>query len=251
MDRHATEDELIARLSGDLDADEAARLDAHLALCADCRSDGEGWAEVVRLTVHAPVPEPDAGFDARLWTRIAGALAEAPTSRAHWTVRSRAWLGAWAAIVMAAAGAGVVWGRGYTEPAPSLAAVPAVVDPRGARERVLLSALTDHFTDTEVLLVELLNAPDTPSPELAFERATAGDLVASGRLYRETARQTGDPQLANVLDDLESVLVEVARSPDTVSPREVDAWRAHIQDDGLLFKVRAVSENVQTRLLGQ
>jgi hypothetical protein len=36
-----------------------------------------------------------------------------------------------------------------------------------------------------------------------------------------------------------------------VSPREVDAWRAHIQDDGLLFKVRAVSENVQTRLLGQ
>jgi anti-sigma factor RsiW len=249
MDRHATEDELIARLSGDLDAREIAWLDAHLARCAECRSDWEGWTGVLRLTVHAPVPEPDAGFETRIWTRVAGAIASAQGRRAHWTARSRAWLGAWAAIVMAAAGAGVVWGRTYTEPAPSLASTHAVVDPRGARERVLLSALTDHFADTEVLLVELLNAPDTPSPELTFERATAGDLVASGRLYRETARQTGDPQLANVLDDLESVLVEVARSPDTVSPREVDAWRAHIQDDGLLFKVRAVNETVQTRLI--
>jgi anti-sigma factor RsiW len=251
MDRHATEDELIAHVSGDLDADEAAWLDAHLAWCADCRSEWEGCTDVLRLTVRAPVPEPDADFETRLWGRIAGAIADESTSRARWTVRSRAWLGAWAALVMAAAGAGVVWGRTYTDPAPSVASTHAVVDPRGARERVLLSALTDHFTDTEVLLVELLNAPDTASPELTFERATAGDLVASGRLYRETARQTGDPQLANVLDDLESVLVEVARSPDRVSPREIDAWRAHIQDDGLLFKVRAVSENVQTRLLDQ
>jgi anti-sigma factor RsiW len=248
MDRHATEDELIARLSGDLDAGEAARLDAHLARCAGCRSDEEIWADVLRLAGEAPVPEPDAGFEARLWTRVAGAIArESP--RPHWTVRSRAWLGAWAAIVIAVAGAGVVWGRTATVPAPLPASARAVVDPQGARERVMLSALTDHFAETEVLLVELLNAPDTSSPELAFERATAGDLVASGRLYRETARQTGDPQLASVLDDLESVLVEVARSPDTVTPRDIDAWRAHIQDDGLLFKVRAVNETVQTRLI--
>jgi hypothetical protein len=249
MDRHATEDELIARLSGDLDDDQAARIDAHLARCGQCRSDWEDWTDVVRLTAHAPVPEPDAEFEARLWTRVAGAIARTSSAGPHWTARSRVWLGAWAAIVMAAAGAGVVWGRTNPGPAPSPAEAHAVVDPQGARERVLLSALTDHFADTEVLLVELLNAPETPSPELAFERATASDLVASGRLYRETARQTGDPQLANVLDDLESVLVEVARSPDTVSPRQVDAWRAHIQDDGLLFKVRAVSETVQTRLV--
>ncbi|HWB15471.1 MAG TPA: zf-HC2 domain-containing protein [Vicinamibacterales bacterium] len=248
MDRHATEDELIARLSSDLDAGEAAWLDAHLARCAECRSDAEAWADMLRLTAHAPVPEPDADFEARMWTRVSGAIADGST-RSHWTVRSRAWLGAWAAIVMAVAGAGVVWGRGYTGPTPSLASTHAVVDPRGARERVLLSALTDHFADTEVLLVELMNAPDTPSPELTFERATADELVASGRLYRETARQTGDPQLADVLDDLESVLVEVARSPDTVTPRDIDAWRAHIQDDGLLFKVRAVNETVQTRLI--
>jgi hypothetical protein len=124
--------------------------------------------------------------------------------------------------------------------------VRAVTAPGDMRERVLLTALSDHFTQTEMLLVELLNAPDAPS-DIAFERSAASDLVASGRLYRQTAAEDGDLQLAGMLDDLEGVLVEVARSPARMDPRDLGALRARISDDDLLFKVRAVRSDVRDR----
>ena len=88
-------------------------------------------------------------------------------------------------------------------------------------------------------------------PRFTALRPDPDELVASGRLYRQTARQTGDLQVANVLEDLEGVLVEVAAAPDAVDRRNVDFLRARIEDDALLFKVRAVASDIrgrQTRL---
>jgi hypothetical protein len=66
-------------------------------------------------------------------------------------------------------------------------------------------------------------------------------------LYRVTARQTGDLQFAQMLEDLESVLVEVARGPDTMSPDDLKSLRTRIQNEGLLFKVRAVTNEIHDR----
>src|SRR5262249_51771962 len=119
---------------------------------------------------------------------------------------------------------------------------PAIVrtsatDLQKTRERVLLTALSEHFQQTEVLLTEILNSPDQVG-EIDFERASAGDLVASGRLYRVTAQENGDLQLARMLDDLEGVLVEVARSPEHVARKDFQSLRTRIGDQNLLFKVR-------------
>jgi hypothetical protein len=92
-----------------------------------------------------------------------------------------------------------------------------------------------------------LNATSAEDANWAFQRSAADDLVASGRLYRQTARQTGELQLVNMLDDLEGVLVEVARAPDAVDPRDADFLRARIEDDALLFKVRAVATDIRGR----
>ena len=70
---------------------------------------------------------------------------------------------------------------------------------------------------------------------------------ASGRLYRATAEQTGDAQFASVLDDLEAVLVEVARRQDHLSPADLTELRTRIREDALLFKVRAVSTELHDR----
>jgi hypothetical protein len=92
-----------------------------------------------------------------------------------------------------------------------------------------------------MLLVELMNGPDRATADFEFARTTADDLVASGRLYRATAVSTGHRRLAAVLEDLEPVLVEVARSPEQVDSATVRSLRARIDDDGLLFKVRAAT----------
>jgi hypothetical protein len=121
-------------------------------------------------------------------------------------------------------------------------------DARGRTERrVLFTALDEHLTQAEVLLIELMNAPANGELEFHLERETADDLVASGRLYRSTASETGDGEFVLVLEDIERVLVEVARSPQRIPRRELEALRGRIDEDDLLFKVRAAASEVRAR----
>jgi hypothetical protein len=248
MTWHPSEEDLILHRYGDAEAGETDRMDAHLAACPACRREWQDLAETLALVDGARVPEPRQGFEADLWGRLSRRLPA--RRRARWSAGSMGWVAGWAAAVALMTGAGFVASREMGAGAGRVPETAAGMSPARAsavRERVLLSALNDHFRQTEVLLVELLNAPDTETAELDFERASADDLLASGRLYRQTARQTGDVRLTEMLDDLEGVLVEVARSPQRVGPREVDAWRSRIDDNGLLFKVRAVNHEIRDR----
>jgi hypothetical protein len=132
---------------------------------------------------------------------------------------------------------------------PANVAVADATPAPSGRERVLLTALDDHFQRSEMLLVELMNAPAPEGDEFAFERETADDLVDSSRLYRLAAEQSGQVRLAQMLEDLESVLVEVASSPEQIDPSGLRFLRARIEDDDLLFKVRAVSQQINGRRL--
>jgi anti-sigma factor RsiW len=78
-------------------------------------------------------------------------------------------------------------------------------------------------------------------PVTAMAAVAANELLASGRLYRLTARETGNGRLVEMLDDLEPVLVEVARSPERVARRDWESLRTRIGEQDLLFKVRAAS----------
>ena len=69
----------------------------------------------------------------------------------------------------------------------------------------------------------------------------------AGRLYRLAARQHGERQFAQMLDDLESVLLDVARSPDKVDADDLRLLRARIDSQDLLFKVRAAAKQVHER----
>jgi hypothetical protein len=110
------------------------------------------------------------------------------------------------------------------------------------RERVLLMAMSDHLERSEILLVELAHAvPD--ENELKMERALARSLVTENRLLRETARSAGDESRAALLDDLERVLVAVANGPASEDAADLDALKARIQSNDLLFKVRVMSAN--------
>jgi hypothetical protein len=49
------------------------------------------------------------------------------------------------------------------------------------------------------------------------------------------------------LEDLEAVLVEVARSPRALRAQEMDALRTRIEQDDLIFKVRVVTDEIRER----
>ena len=71
--------------------------------------------------------------------------------------------------------------------------------------------------------------------------------MAANRLYRQTISQSGDVGVAELLDELERLLVELAASPDHVTPAEYERVRQRIAAKDLLFKLRVVSDGVRER----
>jgi hypothetical protein len=247
---HPTDEDLILHFYGEGDAPDESRIDEHLRTCVSCQAAFAELRETLQMVDAAGVPEPDAGFERVMWTRVQQALPKR-SPRGRWTMHQWLPVTAWAAVVVAVVSVGFSWWLPRTPTtettgpnAPSAAVRSA--DVSRYQERVLLTALDAHFQQTEILLVELLNAPEDGT-EFSFERASADDLVASGRLYRVTAQQSGNRQLAQMLDDLESVLIEVARSPEKPTRGEFASIRERVDDNGLLFKVRAVTNEIRNR----
>ena len=85
---------------------------------------------------------------------------------------------------------------------------------------------------------------------ISAEQHRAEDLLQENRLYRQTALQEGDAGLASVLDELERVLLDVAHSPDEVTPAQLEAIQKKIEERGILFKVRVVNKELQQRREG-
>ncbi|HVW05575.1 MAG TPA: hypothetical protein VHB78_11255 [Vicinamibacterales bacterium] len=247
FDWHPTDDDLTLHAYRDDAPDEQAAIDRHLRECEACAATWREIQALQQLASAADVPEPAEDFEDAMWARIAPQLhAWPPARRRVWTSRQFVAVGAWAATIAGIVVAGHLWLRHTPAATPAKPTAAATV-PSDVRERVLLTALDSHFSQTEMLLVELMNAPDDAKGSLAFERETADDLVQSGRLYRVTAAQTGDRRLTDVLDDVQTVLTEVARAPETPDKDDLAAIRSRIERNDLLFKVRAVTNDIRVR----
>ena len=186
------------------------------------------------------VPEPSADFERVMWARVR----KQTTARPQWTWRVIAPAAALAATVLVAVALGRQAAPVAHAPNTNIAFTRdanQVAD--GSVDRVLLTALDEHLEQTEALLVELRNS--TKGEDLRHERMAADDLVSAGRLYRQSAEFAGRPGVVRVLDDLEPVLVELARSSGRIDDQQREWLRARITDDNLLFKVRAMSTDLK------
>lgn len=249
MTWHPTDEDLILHFYGESRPADRGRLDAHLGACALCRSAWADLGETMSLVDSAAVPEPGTGFERVVWARVQRALPAPEALATRWSLRRLLPVTGLMAAVLVMLAAGLEYRLAHRAAADADVAAPATSDGEAlaAQERVLLTALDTHLEQTEMLLVELMNAPDVEAHALEFERETADDLVASGRLYRMTAVEHGDATFVLVLDDLESVLVDVARSPTTVDRSEMASLRARIDGADLLFKVRAATHEIRGR----
>ncbi len=243
---HPTEDDLVLLFYGDASPDEERRLAGHVETCAQCQP---VWQEItgsLAAVDAAGVPEPPADFERVMWARVQREIEGLRPEPVRWWA-PQYWLPAvsLAVVVLAVTVGTQLWSGGNPAGDAGSAEGLAASQP----ERALLIAMDDHLERSELLLVELMNA-DLSQPEavrLGYERAAADDLLLSSRLYRQTATHTGNVELAAMLEDLERVLVEVARAPQDLKPHDLTALRTRIEEDNLLFKVRVVNDEVRRR----
>jgi len=247
MNTHLTEGELVLRYYGEMTSGEESRATTHLAECADCHASYRQLQRVLAAVDESALagPELPEHFERTVWARLEPNLGRERSgwpSRFVFSPRRLAWVAAAVLLVTAAFVAGRLIPRTGDTATTQASATPAQV-----RERILLVDLGDHLDRSQMVLVELVSADDQGPVDISAERTRAEQLVAANRLYRQTAVSTGDTAIADVLDELERVLVDVAASPEQVSAQDLDEVRHRIESRSLLFKVRVVSSEVRQR----
>jgi hypothetical protein len=253
--RHPNEEELIAYHDGDHMRREL--IAEHVKDCPECRAELDRIDTMLAALDTLPVPDPGEDYGRQVWQKIAPRLPEKCArwwdfglSRnvvAGWDTRRWAALGMVAALVIVAFVAGRLT-RNRVSPTPETA---IVADASTVRERVLLMAAGEHLGRSEMVLVELANAAPpargAKRVNISAVQRRAEDLLEENRLYRQTALEEGDTGLASVLDELERVLLDVAHSPEQVTPAQLETIRQGIESRGILFKVRVVGKELQQR----
>lgn len=239
---HPNEGELIAYREGD--SKERAAITAHLGECPECREELRRIEAVYAALDAMPVPDPGEDYERHLWQQLSPKLAERTPRwwEGFFQTQRLVLVGTVAALVILA----FFLGRrtGPTGKGGDIA------DAGKVRERVLLMAVGDHLGRSEMVLVELANNEPEKGQKLvniSSEQKRAEDLVEQNRLYRQTALRDGDTAMAATLDELERVLLEIANSPDEITPAQFASLQKRIESRGILFKVRVIHQDVQEK----
>lgn len=242
---HLQEDELVLHYYGEMDAAAEARAAEHLAHCGACHVSYTRLQRVLAAVDAVPVADAPEGFERIVWARLEPNLQRfgrlgAGRGWLSWFVLSPARLAWVSAVVVLVVGAFFA-GRLYRGSAP------AGMMAADVRERILLVDLGEHLDRSQIVLVEIATAGGESRVDISRERALAEELVAANRLYRHTAVASGDAAIAQVLDDIESVLVDLAAAPATVSAEDLTVVQRQIHARDLLFKLRTLSAEVRDR----
>ena len=272
---HLSQEDLILTYYGE---PEAAAHEAHLAECDACQSELGRLAATLDEVTPYDAPDPGADYETRVWERLRWRLrgekrrARLAPSIVKWT--------AVAAVAGMGFCTGMVWKQRTPQQlqqvarvnAPATQTRPAQTPTQtqiqtgqstqsiapvstannnsnaGGRERILLVVVGDHFDQSERVLVELTNlTPGEGTTDIHNERERAEALLASNRLYRRTASDRGEENVATLLDELEPVLLQIAHAPDDLSASELRRIQKRVAAKGLVFKLRVVRAGVRTQ----
>jgi len=263
MNNHLSEEELILHYYGETDRADEARLESHLAECGDCQAAKAQLHRVLTLVETAAPVEARPGFERDVWARLEPQLESSTVvgrlrSLVHRLVHRSpgeggslgeggwALAGGVAALVLVAFMAGRF--TGGVPAGQQVEAVPASGLPGGASpDRVLQAAMGDHLDRTQMMLTELVNTDVDQADLFAGEQERASDLVAINRLIRQSAVQSGDAGVVDVLEDLERVLLEIANAPADVTSNELSDLKDRISAQDLLFRVRVIASEMRNR----
>ncbi len=241
---HLTEEQIVLHFYGDADGEQDLR--RHLDQCAACREEFARVSSLLTQIAPEAIPEPAAIFEEKTWLNVRDRL---PRRAGGWRRLFAAppkWAlaGVMALLIVAAFLAGRFWPR-HENPITKNNA--PVANP----QRLVLVAVGGHLERSQMLLMEIMNTDTTGPVDLSSEQQQARDLLDDNHLYRVSAQRAGDPKIAALLDQLGRVLAEVANGPSELSAGDLRQIHEQIQSDGLLFKVRVVGSEVNSRIQRQ
>ena len=241
--RHLTDEELLLDYYEEASSTDRAHVQAHLEACEECRALDAELRAVLTAVETTPLDEPPSGFEREMWARIEPLLPVGGARSWPWSLGAPRWAVAagMAALMVAAFALGRIW-----DP-QGVSVSPQVADEGDVNQRLLESEVEDHFERSRRVLVDLVNDDVAAADLVSSGRARAADLVAAGRLYRQSSESGRNPDMGDLLEDLERVLMEVANGSIDTTPDEVARLRERIDDQDLLLRLRVVAAEMRER----
>ncbi len=255
---HLNEEQLILYHYGE--GDVRQEVSDHLDTCSACRAEYQTLRQTLALVAMAPVPERSESYGTDTWRTLRPQLckpSKQATSRFNWedlgarffSFHPPRWAvaGGLALLILSAFVAGRFWHQRTDSSSEILVTQSTAPVTPEARERVLLREIGDHLERSQMALIELINSKTNGVVDISLEQALAEQLVGVNRLYRQAAERVGNTGMANVLEDLERTLIEIANSPSRLSSTEFAEFRRRVDTDDMLFKIKVVGSQVRLK----
>jgi hypothetical protein len=251
----------------ELGAQERARMAAHLRACPSCRARLDDLHAIRRALADTPVvdapPAGDwSGFMRRLDTAVGLLSATAPRATlgvealptrtpGGATVRQLAAYAAMLAVVVA----GLVMAA-RVRPQPMVAtqltskttaapSAPGLAASDLTPAAALRDVTAEHLERSKLVVLGLAarDPQKTRPADWQFERKLAGTLLPDTRLYRLAAQERGAADVAHVMRDLETVLLEASMT-DTPDRESLERVQRLIQRRGLVTKMQVMASGL-------
>lgn len=227
--QHLNEDDLVLHYYGEAD------FGAHLDECPACREQYRTLQSSLNMVNSYEAPPAPQQLEAKVWNHIAAA--ERIPSKRSWSWR---WL-LLPTLATACLAIAFFAGRMSKEPegVTAIAYLP--------QQEILRAQTADHFERSKLVLLETVHTGGSAPQEAKLPRERAEELLSANRLLRRSAQASGNTRLAEMLDELERILVEIANSPENPDAVQTDSLRARIRDQGMLFRLAVTEKQIESK----
>jgi hypothetical protein len=236
---------LAAKLFGDLDSGEQARLEEHLATCDSCREQLAAFQQVVSGIGRPTRPDMPQHFWDGYWHRLIERMdKESAPVHSFWEkVReffSTKW--SWGWQVAAAASLlvlGMVIGQYLSMKDASVEIVTTQPSPTIMTAHDANARTAQLLERSKILLIGIVNDDfdAARSSDLARQRKVSRSLLQETRALQADLSSSPDRRLQQLLQQLEPVLVQIANLEIEHDLSSVDLVRDGIDREGLLLKI--------------
>jgi len=233
----------------ELAASERAQFEAHLLACADCRSALEELGVIRDALAGRPdVAAPASGDWTAFMTRLDSSIRQerarqsraVPSARASSRHSYVAYLAVAALLGLITFSVAIAF-RSKVAPAAVTEADRAPV--QEFPDTAAFEALSEeHFERSKLVVLGLATKDSTAgaATDWAYERTLASSLLNDTRMYRQAAEDRGLGKLADVMRDLELVLLQTSLT-DARDPASLPQLQRLIRKRDLLEKMDVVT----------
>jgi hypothetical protein len=238
----------------ELDEAERVSVDRHLGECETCRRALQELSVIrvalaARPEVTAPPGADWSGFMARLDAAVqrdrpsATSGPVAPKVVAFTSRRSYISYFAVAALLALVTMSVVFVARSRAPQQPAVTASVRTPAPTPAPALGLASLTEQHFERSKLVVLGLAakDARIASAADWGYERELASTLLSDTRLYRMAAEDSGLRPLADVMGDLEILLLQTSMSPGNADGENLEQLQRLISKRDLLAKMEVVS----------